>query len=688
VCADNVEANAGSGGAVFKTDEDTGAGAHVPVTKIELGGENTFEGYISSSLPMPSAGGFQSTNNTTTTPLGSGATYTGTSEQNNHADVMCSCYSDTAGTLYFDFSVNGSDWRTFPPAGFDVAAGIHEFHTAVKGPRHFRVRFVNSASVQSTFQLYTYFGHFRQGNAPINFSIADDADATIVKSVISGIGNTTATVTDHKALQVTPPPEAKSAFGEALVAQMEPIVQLLFSYNINPLQIDVRDNGGTASIENSMLKLSTGAAANQSCSAASRDIARYQPGIGYRARFTGLFTTGVANSTQVIGVGGSGEGLFFGYNGTDFGLMRRNSGNPEIRTLTVSTASSTAEDITITLDGDAEATVTVTNSGDTTTTANEIASHDYSGTGSGWTAKAMGSTVVFTSWASGSKTGTYSLSSATTAVGTFAQTLAGVSATDTWVAQSSWNGDDIFDGNGVTGVTLDPTKGNVFQIDFQFLGFGLIRFFIEDPDDGEMHLVHSIEYANANTVPSLDNPSLNLYACAENASNTSDIVLKSASMGIFVDGKRRDYGVNRGAENAANLSTANDTPVLSIRVNEVYASKLNRSQVKLNYVSAAVDHTKPVVFKFYANPELTGASFAAIDSSTSSVYKDTAATSLTGGVFLFALPLGKTSNEIIDLKDQINLWRFGPGDVLTISADPVSATGADVDVAINFTEVV
>jgi len=684
--ADNVEANAGSGGATFKTDEV--GGVHIPANKIALGDDNSFDGYVSKNEPMPTAAGVQSTDNTSTTPLSSGATYTGTAETNNHPDVMVSCFSDTDGTLYFDFSVNGTDWRTFPPAGFQVTANIHEFHTAVKGPRQFRARFVNSATGQTTFQLYTYYGHFRQGNAPINFTISEDADAIVVKSVISGIGNTTATVTDHKSLQVTPSPEAKGAFGESLVTQLEPVVQLLFSYNVNPLEVDARDNGGASSIENSMLKLSTGAAANQSSSMLSREIARYEPGIGYRARFTGVFTTGVANSNQVIGIGDSGEGLFFGYNGTSFGVMRRYGGKPEIRTLTVTTASSTAEDITITLDGDAETTVTVTNSGDTTTTANEIASHDYSGTGGGWTAKAVGATVVFTSWSSSSKTGTYTLSSATTAVGTFAQTLAGAAATDTWVAQSSWNGDDIFDGNGITGVTIDPTKGNVFQIDLQYLGFGLIRFFIEDPDDGEMHLVHSIEYANANTVPSLDNPSLHLYACAENSSNTSDIVLKTASMGIFVDGKRRDYGVNRGAENAANLSTANNTPVLSIRIAETYAGKLNRSQVKLNYASAAVDHTKPVVIKFYANPDLTGASFAAIDSNTSSVYKDTSATALTGGVFLFALPLGKTSNDVIDLKDNIDLGRFGPGDVLTISADPVSATGADVDVAVNFTELV
>lgn len=122
-----------------------------------------------------------STANSTTSTLGSGATYTGTAEQNGAPDVMVSCFSDTAGTLYFDFSINGTDWRTFPSSGFAVSANIHEFHTAVKGPRYFRVRFVNSASAQSTFQLQTYYGTFRQPNAPLNQPLGLDADAILVR---------------------------------------------------------------------------------------------------------------------------------------------------------------------------------------------------------------------------------------------------------------------------------------------------------------------------------------------------------------------------------------------------------------------------------------------------------------------------------------------------------------------------
>lgn len=129
-----------------------------------------------------------STVNTTTTPLGSGATFTGTWEQNNRNDVMVSCQTDNGGTLYFEFSPDGTNVNTFPVNGFKVDAGIHEFHTAVKGPRYFRIRLVNDTGAQTYLRLYTYFGpNFKQGNLPINAMIGTDADARIVRSIDSGV---------------------------------------------------------------------------------------------------------------------------------------------------------------------------------------------------------------------------------------------------------------------------------------------------------------------------------------------------------------------------------------------------------------------------------------------------------------------------------------------------------------------
>lgn len=130
-------------------------------------------------------GGTTSTNNSTTSTLAGDATYTGTGEQNNLPQVGVYSFADAAGTLYMDWSVDGSNWHQFPTAGFACAANIPEFHTAVKLGRYFRVRYVNGSSAQSTFRLSTYFGdNFLPSNTPMNQSIGVDNDA-----VVSRIGN-------------------------------------------------------------------------------------------------------------------------------------------------------------------------------------------------------------------------------------------------------------------------------------------------------------------------------------------------------------------------------------------------------------------------------------------------------------------------------------------------------------------
>jgi len=180
---DNVPVKPSAHGTKVPIAVDTVGTNKFPLYKQAFGpeGEATLVG---ENNPLPvMAHGHTSTDNTTIVALGSGATYTGTGELTTEADVMVSCFSDTDGTLYFDFSVNGTDWRTFPTNGFTVVANIHEFHVAVKGPRYFRARFVNSASVQSTFQLSTYYGTFRQPNAPLNQPLGLDSDAILVRPI-------------------------------------------------------------------------------------------------------------------------------------------------------------------------------------------------------------------------------------------------------------------------------------------------------------------------------------------------------------------------------------------------------------------------------------------------------------------------------------------------------------------------
>ena len=122
--------------------------------------------------------------NTTTTPLSSGATYTGSWEKAPSDGVTVSCKADNAGTLYFDFSNDGTNADTFPVNGFKVSSGIHEYHTARVNSRYFRVRLVNDTGAQSYLRIYTYFGTHTAPNAPMNQTIGLDTDATFVRSTV------------------------------------------------------------------------------------------------------------------------------------------------------------------------------------------------------------------------------------------------------------------------------------------------------------------------------------------------------------------------------------------------------------------------------------------------------------------------------------------------------------------------
>lgn len=468
-----------------------------------------------------------------------------------------------------------------------------------------------------------------------------------------------------------------SAFGEVLIAEITPIVQLQSAYNINTRIIDVRDNNGTSSISNSMFQVSTGAGANQSSSLFSKTAVKYNAGQGGLARFTAIFSTGVPGSSQIVGIGSSGEGYYFEYNGAAFGILRRQGGAPEVRRLTVSNKSTTAENITITLDGDAVTDVAVSDATatDVTTTANEIADHDYSNVGLGWSTHVMGDKVFFESYNPASKTGTYSLSGSAPVAGTFAQSVAGVAPTATRVAQTDWNA-DAMDGTGPSGFVLDQTKGNVYQIRYQWLGFGAINYYIEDPTTGMFVLVHMIQYGNANTAPSVDNPTMPLCMSVENTSNTSDITLKTASMLGAIEGKNLEEG---GVFNALVLETTGitttETPVISIHNHNTYKGKINRVAIRLDVVSASFDASaanKPAVLRITSDAELTGASFSPVDSNTSVVHSDTSATAITGGKVLFSQSLAEGSAPVFDFADRNII--IHPNETLTISLEASNNT--------------
>lgn len=159
-----------------------------------------------------------------------------------------------------------------------------------------------------------------------------------------------------------------TAYGDVRTIELLPVVGWTFNYNINSdIILTTLTGSGIANASNSMAVIETTASAGSSAKIETVKALRYTPGLGAMVRFSAAFTTGVPNSTQLIGVGDNLDGFFFGYNGSSFGILRRQNG------------------------------------------------------------------------------------------------------TDNWIPQSAWN-NDTFDGNGRSGVALNATQGNVYSIQYQWLG--------------------------------------------------------------------------------------------------------------------------------------------------------------------------------------------------------------------------
>ncbi len=123
--------------------------------------------------------GYISGGNSTTTALAGAATFTGREEITSHSSVLVTLKSDVAGTLYIDLGIVSGTYDTV--LSFDVAAGVGEFHTAVKGTRYCRIRYVNGADAQSYFRMQTEFGDFRQANKPLQIALGRDDDSASVR---------------------------------------------------------------------------------------------------------------------------------------------------------------------------------------------------------------------------------------------------------------------------------------------------------------------------------------------------------------------------------------------------------------------------------------------------------------------------------------------------------------------------
>lgn len=514
--------------------------------------------------------------------LANGATYdSGVLSLVGYTQVQTAVLSDVDGTVVIDFirDSGATDILRTLTVPYTGGSGYQTFGAPAFTP-YVRYRFTADETGQSDFYFDTKFltGSLSGQLLGVDAFISPQMVASLTRSVIVGktSGGSYQNVAIEpvtNALDVSVP---RSSFGEIAVTNPTPVIQVDFIYNVNADMVETTVTGsGTVTQADSMVVVSTTAASSSSALVKTKTFMKYRPGQGAQVRGTALFTAGVANSTQKFGCGDVDDGLFFGFNGTAFGVLHR-------------------------LDG-----------------------------------------------------------------------------FDTWIPQTSWNADKM-DGTGgssnPTGQLLDPTKGNVYQISFQWLGFGQLVFSIEDSTSGRFIPVHTLNYANTAVVPSLTNPSFPILWEAINTTNTSNVIVKGASCCAQIEGKIRYLGPTNAIGFSKTAITTALTNVLTIRNKSSYQSITNRTPINILKYSVSVDGNKPVEFELVKNATLGGTpSYTDISVNTSVVDYDTAGTTVTGGTIIDFASLASSGslNQSSTENTEIILL---PGETLTLAVRATSTT--------------
>lgn len=540
-----------------------------------------------------------STNNSTTTALGAGGTFTGTAEEvTQYASISVAFYIQPV-TATGNVLVQFSNTASFPVVLSNTVTAVTSTNAGgftldvITAAQYYRVVYVNDSTPQTSMTIQTIFHPqariaqttTRYAQVPTDYTDMLNTRSVIWGKTVGGGVYEPIAANGENSLAVTMS-EPTAAFGEINTAENTPTCQVDFVYGINTqLMSNTTSNNATVTATNGMAILTTGTQVNSVARLSTKNYVKYRPGQGAKSRFTALFTPGVAGSTQLAGVFGDGlDGLGFGYNDTSFGIIHRRN------------------------------------------------------------------------------------------------------TSDTWVPQSQWNFDTML-GNTKSGKVLDPTKLNVYQIKFQYLGGGNFFYYVLNDFTGRWVLVHMVQNAGTLTTPNLRNPSMPVSFEARNTTNTSAIVVKTASVGQFLEGPRVFLGP-RNSLDAVNASISATTQVnmLALRNATSYNGITNYSIVHLRQVSISANDTGTtkgcVNLRLIKNPTTEFALFTPVNGTTadggvtitsgqSVMSSNIVSSTITGGQTIYTATVNIGGSTTIDVTPyEISIY---PGDVVSLCAYSTSA---------------
>lgn len=443
---------------------------------------------------------------------------------------------------YDDYTVSINYRSTEQSNRSDLTYGIPRF-----------ILFTRTATVNITSLYHTEDNVYKRNL--VNGQISDQSSIKLNKSVITGRGSNglykNVSVDFNNSLNVNLQ-NSKSAFGELMIVELTPLIQLKFPYDVFTNSVNIYNSLG-ASIkrdEYSNVLIKSGSELGSTAIMDTKDIVEYRSGEGVDMRFTVIYQNcGVGDA--YIGIGDDENGFFIGYYNGEFGVLRKYNGLFEIRSIFFTRGCKKTGTIKIGLNSPDEPITILLDKSEHMSpgeVARAVAETDFSS--HGFRTVRSGGRVYFIGDKTGARDGNYGFDAGVTGVqpsGTIAFTRdrAGKESNVQFIRQRDWNFDKGF-GTGVL-PNINYSNGNLYRITYQWLGYGAITFYMESNIFGEFIPLHQIKYTNQFNTPSVAQPSgrltmvsSNKRLCSDEEMNDTGSIIQVSSLSAFIQGRIAD----------------------------------------------------------------------------------------------------------------------------------------------------
>lgn len=252
-------------------------------------------------------------------------------------------------------------------------------------------------------------------------------------------------------------------------------------------------------------------------------------------------------------------------------------------------------------------------------------------------------------------------------------------ASDTFIAQSSWNKDKC-DGTGSSGFNLDKTKNNQYKIIYGWLGISPITYLVYGGDTLGWIICHVVDYTNSITTPTVNSPSFKIRWEVERTSGAGAITI---AIGCVAGGTTEIVHSHAGhrvfaGSSSVTLTAGVETLIAVFRSKATYQGKPNKVAAEAVYLGASTDGAKNVKFTLTKNATITGGAWADVNTANSVMEVNTTAT-FASGTQEMIIPMLKADTLALDLgAGHFHLELF-PGETMTVSG--LSASANDVLIA-------